>query len=496
MNNGNLLETKILPNKPGVYYFSGKNNKILYIGKAKDLYKRTRYYFQINKLCLRLKKMVSESISLDYYITDNENEAFLLEAQLIKQKQPIYNIQYKHGRALSYIIFTNHSFPQVKIIKEWQNKAIGPFLSYCNLKKTIDKLLNFFQIRTCSDFSFKRRKKPCLEYYAKKCSAPCVNFINISEYMQNMLKMRNIFLGKNKNVLKELEKELKRSVKEENFETSIQLIETIRYIKQINEKQSIFFEKIRNIDVALFSKNVFYLETISNGAISHIEYRKYNKKLSCEEILHEYYIDDPKKRIIGDKNINFENYSNNLNIEEKNLLKAAQNRFNNLLAEDFEKEEWAKILKIEKLETIEAYDCSHYNSKNPMCGCVKASVDGEFIKNKYKLYKLDHNSYNDLEILENGLKRRKIDENLPDLILIDGGITQLSIAKKNLDPYKNIIAYAKGEHRKGGIVYDINGNPIIIENKNLLLFLENLRSAAHNWVKNNASKKFSKIYEQ
>lgn len=493
MNKFLQKKQKELPEKIGVYIFLGENEKILYVGKAKNLKKRTKYYFKLESLSKRFLQMIHEAQDIKFHITDNETEAFLLEAQLIKEKQPQYNIQYKNGRSLSYIIFSKHIYPRILISPKWEEGGIGPFLSYGNIQKIIQELLTIFQIRTCSDFSFKRRTRPCLEYFSKKCSAPCVNFINVLEYTKKTEQMKALFNGKNKEILKQLKQELNEYIKNENFELASKLRDNIKLLESIQEKQGIFFNNIKQLDIVLFYKDIFYIESIKNGAIINIEYRKYHKQIEKKDILFTYYMEEPLHKIIGIETIDFKGYTNKLNTKELAIIKHAKDRFNQLMIEENEKFLWKSILKLEKFETIESYDCSHYNSQFGLCGMIKMTVEGEELKKEYKIWRYTHNVYNDLELLNYGLSKRGV-KNLPDLILIDGGKTQLEVAKKALFPFKNIIAYAKGENRKGGIVYDYEGSAMNINNTELLMFLEKARQNAHNWAKSISGYNFTKKY--
>ncbi|WP_342261944.1 GIY-YIG nuclease family protein [Alphaproteobacteria bacterium endosymbiont of Tiliacea citrago] len=494
MNEILIEEQKKLPEKPGVYVFLGKKEKVLYIGKAKNLKKRTKYYFKLDNLSNRFLQMINEAIELKFYITENENEAFLLEAQLIKEKQPQYNIQYKNGRSFTYITFSKHEYPKILIKKKWEKDAIGPFLSYYNIQQIIQELLTIFQVRTCSDFSFKRRKRPCLEYFSKKCSAPCVQLISSEEYNKKVQQMKDLFNGKNKEILKTLTKELSDHIINEKFELAAKLRDNINLLIKIKEKQGIFFDNIKQLDIVLFYQNIFYIESIKNGAIVNIEYRKYEPNIEKKDVLFTYYLDEPKHKIIGKEPLFFFKYTNKLSDKEMKIVNFAQDRFNNLISEENEAFCWKNILKLEKLNTVEAYDCSHYNGKFALCGRVKFNIYGEILKNEYKVWRYNQNSFNDLEILEFGLKKRSEEDDFPDLILIDGGKTQLEIAKKALFPFSKIIAYAKGENRRGGILYDYNCKVLDINNENLLKFFEKLRQAAHNWAKKNAMYRFSSKY--
>jgi len=486
---------KTLPQKKGVYVFLDKNNKELYIGKAKNLKKRTAYYFKLDKLPKRLQKMASQAVDLKFFITETENDALLLEAQLIKEKQPVYNILYKSGRTLYYINFSNHQYPRLEIINEWQKNAIGPFLSYFEIKNLISELLKLFKLRTCSDYVFARKKRPCLEYYANRCSAPCVNLIENFEYLQSIESLRCFLNGKTNNVLKVWQKELKEYIKLEQFEFAANKRDQMLMAQKIRTKQSIWFENIKRLDVVVFYENFFYVESIKNGAIINIEYRKYSKKITLNEFLWEFYIEEPTHKIIGStlKDMIWKNYSSKLNKIEKKIYANALIRMKNLVNEDKSKQLWANILGLDNLEEVEVYDNSHYAGKNALCGMICANTDGEFIKSKYRVWKMPNDTRNDLEILEYSLTKRAYRANYPSMILIDGGKTQLNVALKALHPYENIYAFAKGEKRKGGILYSKKGS-IEVNDVNFFLWLEQLRDEAHRWAKKNATIRFTKKF--
>lgn len=496
ISNELIRKQKTIPKKPGVYIFFNAKNEAIYVGKAKNLSNRTGSYFNLESLSKRIKKMVSEAVDIKFHITENENDAFFLEAQLIKEKQPIYNILYKNGRSVYYIIFTDHVFPKLEIVSKWQKNAIGPFLSVNLIKTLLIDVQKIFKVRTCSDFVFSKKKRPCLEYYANRCSAPCVNFIELDKYMESISGMKRFFNGQTDKILKLFESEMKKYVKDEKFEDALVKRDQIFLIKKMKESQNIIFENVKRLDVAVSYKNYFYVESIRNGAIFNIEYRKYSKKIDFQDMLLEFYIEEPNYRIIGlQKDVFFKNYSNDLTTLEKKIYQTVSKRMKDLIFEDEEKENWKNILNVEKFESVEVYDCSHYGGKNALCGMIYSNVDNEYIKSNYRVWKMEKNTQNDLEILETALLRRAKNGNFADVVLIDGGLTQLNVAKKALFPFKNIFAFAKGENRKGGIVYNYDGQKVEINDKKLFFFFENLRDEAHRWAKKNATLRFGKKYE-
>lgn len=507
------------PNQPGVYIFSNQK-KDLYIGKAKNLKKRVAYYFKLDMLPKRLNKMVSEATELNYFITETEQDALLLEAQFIKEKQPVYNIMYREGRSLYYLNFEDGikgektGFPRLVINHDWKKDAIGPFLSVEYLNSLLSELLKIFKIRTCTDYFFKHRKRPCLEYHANRCSAPCVGLIEQDEYIKNKKAVLDFFKGKSKEVVSQWKQDLKDAIKTEHFELATLLRNKIISAEKLQIKQSIHFENVKKVDVVTRYKNYFYLESIKNGAVIHIEYRKYSKKIDLAEFLWDYYLTEPVHKIIGPKAEEgvqlYKTYSSNLNTLEKKIFENATKRMHALIEQEQNTNEWMQELGITHMNSIEVYDSSHYTGKHALCGMI--FFDGtKFVKNKYRYWKLSKETKNDLEILANTMERRLQRKNaksdlaendLPNVILLDGGVTQLNTVYKLFEQYNisqeqcKLLAFAKGEGRKGGIVYEIkNGKSNILEiSPKLKLLFEKLRDEAHRWAKKNASNAFEKSF--
>jgi excinuclease ABC subunit C len=485
---------KNLPQQTGVYMFLDEKNKPIYIGKAKNLRKRTAYYFKTDGIPKRLKRMAHLAVDLKYFITDNEQDAFLLEAELIKQNKPVFNILYQNGRPLTYIYFSDHAFPKLEIVKEWKPGSLGPFLSGEMIRNIMREITRIFKIRVCSDYVFARRKRPCMEYFAHRCTAPCVGLIDPEAYSSQMKQLKDLFNGKIALVLSIFKKNLKAFVEKEEFERARDISNQILAIEKLKEKQSIYFHGVKDLDLIIKYKKYFYVESIRNGAVNHIHYRKYEKTIFFEEFLWDLYIEEPNFRVISEYKVEsvFKNYSNDLSKQEKVLLAAAKRRMLNLVADDLSKDSWHDFFGLQKLDSIEVYDCSHYSGKSAI-GAMIFSNKEEFIKSNYRYWKMNFESQNDLAILEQTLLRRAKNENFPDMILIDGGKTQLNVALRCLYPFENVFAFAKGLNRKGGVVYSKNGI-VPINDEKLFLWLESLRDEAHRWAKKNASLSFGKNF--
>ena len=189
-----------LATKPGIYKMICKSGEIIYIGKAKNLKKRVSQYANINNLPYRLKRMISLIYKIDILFTKSEIEALILEADLIKSIKPKYNIALKDDKSFPYIILDkNHDFPKIKKFRGKKNDAsifYGPFLSVDKLDKVIVELQKLFLVRNCTDYYFTTRKRPCLMYQIKRCSAPCVGKIPKEDYQIQVNSLKKIFVRK------------------------------------------------------------------------------------------------------------------------------------------------------------------------------------------------------------------------------------------------------------------------------------------------------------
>merc|ERR1711965_1147723 len=182
-----------IPDKSGIYQMLGDNEEYLYIGKAKNLKNRVSFYTQPKRLNSRLTYMVSSTVKMEFIITSSEVEALLLESNLIKKYEPIYNI----------LLNLSHSFPQISShrgSRTIRGEYFGPFVSKRTVHKTIETLQKAFLLRTCNDNIFKSRTRPCLQYQIKRCSAPCVNFISEENYNKTLVEAKNFLNGNSKEI--------------------------------------------------------------------------------------------------------------------------------------------------------------------------------------------------------------------------------------------------------------------------------------------------------
>ena len=230
---------KFLPNEPGVYRMVDANETILYIGKARRLRQRVRSYIQTHRLPLRLQRMIAHTATVHFTTTHSEMEALFLEATFIKRFQPQYNILLRDDKSFPYIILTlDHTFPGiVKARQKHKKGSYGPFASLKAVDRTVMVLQKAFLLRHCTDSVFASRKRPCLQYQMKQCTAPCVGRVSIKEYA-HQVKQAELFLsGKSDRIRQELVKSMLLASKERDFESAARYRDRLRVLNEIQAQQ-------------------------------------------------------------------------------------------------------------------------------------------------------------------------------------------------------------------------------------------------------------------
>lgn len=210
-----MLDIENLPKDPGCYLFKDSNDKIIYVGKAKNLKKRVKSYFQKDDLDVKTQSMISHVESFDFVATDNELEALVLENTLIKKHQPKYNIRLKDAKSHTYILLTEENFPRVLIDrrKEGKGRFYGPFVSAHERDYVLQFLKKTFALRSCK----KMPKKPCLRNHLNLCDAPCIGLISKSDYDKKISKVKLVLTGHTDKLINNLQEEMKSILKKMNL---------------------------------------------------------------------------------------------------------------------------------------------------------------------------------------------------------------------------------------------------------------------------------------
>jgi len=236
------LRIKEFPSTPGVYLMKGTSEKIIYVGKAKDVRSRVRSYFQDRKhQSAKTIHLVNQILSIDYILTKTEVEAFLLEASLIKKHRPKYNIRLKDDKNYPYIRVTvNEAFPRLYVSRRVASDGAyyyGPYTSGMAVRETIKFLNRTFMIRDCTDGFFKTRKRPCMTYQIGRCPAPCVDYVTSEEYHLDIKGAVQFLEGRNKLLIKELKTKMKAASENEKYEEAGRIRDSLFAIEKLVETQ-------------------------------------------------------------------------------------------------------------------------------------------------------------------------------------------------------------------------------------------------------------------
>ena len=508
---------KTVSDKPGVYKMLSPSSDVLYIGKAKNLKNRLQQY--LRPLSNRLQKMVIQVTDIDIIITKNEIEALILESKLIKDLQPKYNILLKDDKSYPYILITKkHKFPRLmKYRGKYQKYCYGPFPSAEKLDNMMSVLYKTFQLRSCSDQNFSSRKRPCLEYQIKRCSAPCVGKISSQDYNQSVKQAENILQGKKNNVENELKDFMNQASEKLDYELALVYRNRIRSLKYLNVHQGIIEnadviavyknENLANIQIASFSDSNLqsqYLYTMDNvidsteNEIMNAFIMQFYQNFMPREIISNYQVSNETSHAIErlfnkkvafhkpKKGRKFEMLQSLYNDVKRNFHVNNCKYFLNLLKERF--------FLNENPERVEVYDNSHISGDSPIGVMIVVDKTG-FNKSEYRSFNIRNNTSDDYFMMKEVLTRRMKDtRKQPDFILIDGGKGHMSVAKDILTDIQ-FACIAKGEKRNSGdeTFHTIDHGSFKLEKDSMLLyFLERIRDEAHRFAISNHRAKRSK----
>ena len=476
-----------LPEDSGIYQFYDEQEKLLYVGKAKNLKNRVSTY--LNKGANKKASLLRNQIRyLELIITKTESDALILEQSLIRKRKPPFNVQFRDDKSYPMIhISSNKEFPEIYVSRKKQKEGVsfGPYANVNAMRKNIEIIQKVFQIRNCKDVNFRNRSRPCIEYQIGKCSAPCVGLISEKEYKQNVKEAENFLNGKNKLILEDFYKKMDDYSNLQDYERARLYRDKINAIRDTQKNQSIL-TLYEDVDVIAISSDSFStclsLVQIRDGWISATKnFFPETKNLFTNEDLIEkfiasYYFESPEKEInlltnfkISSEIVkNFKDIDKNINfikIDNKNkfLLEIAKSQSSDRLKrKDFfdwirpSFENLKKRLDLESLDKIEAFDISHISGSNVTASCIVFSDKGPE-KKEYRSMNIKMDKNDDYLALVEAITRRiaslkKRSLPFPNLILIDGGRGQLNKVRKELEN-KNIktiklISVSKGENRK------------------------------------------------
>lgn len=502
-----MLNLNTIPADPGCYLFKDDKKRIIYAGKAKNLKKRVRSYFQKNDLDIKTQSMLGHVDSVDFVVTNNEMEALILENTLIKKHQPRYNIRLKDAKSHSYIRLTYEKFPRILIARRklGEGKFYGPFVSAHERDYVLHFLKKTFSLRTCK----KMPKKPCLRYHINLCDAPCIGKIDEKEYSKKIEKVKMVLSGKTKELINEMNREMSNYSAGQEFEKALKVRNEIEAITHLAENQNMQREKKFNEDIINYEikndKVYLILFNIYKGTLSNkIEFIfDYNEGF-FEEFIVQYYSDNPvPKEIIlpepidGSLHLFLENKKGS-KVKTTKPRKGEKKQLLDLVLKNIELSFFADINKVEILKNrlklnedpliIECFDISHLSGSSTV-GSMVQFRNGKPDKNNYRRFRIRTvNGIDDFAAIAEVVRRRYFrlkneDAELPQLIIIDGGRGQLNFALnelKSLDLKIPIISIAKHFEE---IYIPGSLQPLRLSDKDKALhFIQEIRDEAHRFA--------------
>ena len=530
---------KTLPHQPGVYQMEDEDGQILYIGKAKNLAKRVINYTSLNNLTRRLQRMVSLTKQMNFFVTNTEIEALLLECNLIKRHKPRFNIILRDDKSFPYILINKeHKYPRLQKYrgsKKIKGDYFGPFVSPSVADYTLIALQKAFLLRSCSDGVFSNRSRPCLLYDIKRCSGPCVNSINKTKYKESIDDAKKFLKGNTKKIEKKLNAKMLSASKNQMFEEAGRLRDRIKSINQIQKYQSVYIKEMRNIDI-------FAIKIIDNKSCIHGKFYRngsnYGNKSFfpthedttedveiLESFLYQFYAnkDVPPKILVNVEEKFFKEVEITLNkknkfktkilkprsgeklqhilLAEKNALESIKLKKTSLEAHHSALNSLSQLLNMEyEINRVEAYDNSHTSGKNSVGVMVVADKEGLSPRHyrkfniRYDMQEKKISTVDDYYMMEEVLSRRlsKINQSnepsVPDVIIIDGGRGQYNSVLKIIKKYQlediKLLSVSKGPERNVGreIIHLENKNVNLKPNDVLLNFIQRLRDEAHRFA--------------
>ena len=515
-----LDKLKLVPHKPGCYLMKNKDGVIIYVGKAKDLKNRLNSYFHSSHTG-KTARLVSEIADFDYIVVSSETESLILEINLIKKHDPKYNILLRDDKSYPYIELTMDKVPRLLIVrnvhkKKKKTRLFGPYPNVYAARKVVNLLNRLYPLRKCNTY----QKRPCLYYHIGQCLGYCSNNVP-KEKIEEMEKDIVSFLkGNNEIVTEKLKSEIKKESETLHFEKALELKNLLDDINVILVKQKI--EVNDNIDRDIFgyysdgnylSVFVFFVRGSKIAGHHHQiipliddegeELTRYIAKFYDKALI-------PKEDLvpsITDDELLSDYFKVKVKIPEKGVKKKlvdmASDNAKKQLEDEYElvikneektvkaNEELKEVLCLDKLDRIELFDNAHLFGTYNVSGMV-VFIDGSPAKNEYRKFKISVDKNDDYGTMREVIYRRYfrvLKDNLvrPDLIIVDGGMGQMNVAKEVLDSLGmniNLVGLKKDDKHSTNALVTFDGEIPIEKRSNLFHYLERMQDEVHNFTIN------------
>jgi excinuclease ABC subunit C len=534
------------PTSPGVYRMLNAANDVLYVGKAKNVRKRLTSYARPAGQPVRIERMIAATAAVEIVSTTTETEALLLEANLIKQLRPRFNVQLRDDKSFPYILITgDHWAPQILKHRGAQTRPgryFGPFASAGAVGRTITALQRAFLVRSCTDSFFESRTRPCLLYQIRRCSGPCTGEIDFPGYTELVREATEFLSGRSRLVKEQLAGEMEKASAELEFESAALYRDRLAALSAIQSQQGINPRSVEEADVFAIHQEggyscveVFFFRTGQNWG-NRAYFPRAEKSFTAEEVLSSFlaqFYDDkpPPKLILLSHDIEeCELLASALSIKagfkvEVNVPRRGEKKEMIVHALTNAREALGRKLADTATQTrllqglvttlglrqapkrIEVYDNSHIQGTNAVGAMIVAGPDG-FIKNQYRKFNIKSEGLtpgDDYAMMREVLQRRfkrlltppdgakpKEDDSFPqrpDLVIIDGGRGQLNAVREIFDGLGltevSLLAVAKGPDRDAGreTLFMPDREPLKLEPRDpVLYFIQRLRDEAHRFV--------------
>jgi excinuclease ABC subunit C len=535
------LEEKLkeIPSSPGVYLHKNAAGKVIYIGKAKNLRSRVRSYFRARPFDRKTDALVGQIADLEFIVTDNEVEALILEATLVKQHKPRYNIKLQDDKSYPHLKLTiNEPFPKVVITRRIQRDGalyFGPFLPASLARKTIDLINRTFQLRTCDIEIDGKAPRPCLEYHIKRCLGPCVKGLCTAEQYQEAVRdVRLLLEGKNKELADTLEGRMAQASEEMRYELAAKYRDLRKTVIKLSEQQKMATTSESDVDIFGYYREgqqlALQLFTMREGHIvgrreffwEDLPHDGFEPAVFLSEVLAQYYASDYVPREIYVP-VDFEDREllekaltlrkgrrvrildpqrgekrDMIDLVDKNAKLAFEQRFR-VLKPDMKLvlEELQETLELPRFPArIESFDISHIQGAENVAGMVVCD-NGKMNRSEYRKFRIKSvEGANDVASMREVVMRRYrrlLDEGkpLPDLIMIDGGKSQLSagadaMRELGLEAVP-MVAVVKPPLRHNDVAYLLvkgrEHEPIYLDSHSLILrLLQMIRDETHRYA--------------
>ena len=533
------LDLKQVPNTPGIYKFFSKN-KVIYIGKAKDLKKRVSSYFGKSFKDRKTQQIKFLTDKIETFSTTTEAEALLLEQSLIKENLPRFNILLRDDKTYPYVHFSmDHKFPSISMKRSKHavsKNFFGPFISAQAVKSTIKDLQKIYQIRNCSDTTFSNRSRPCIEHQMQRCSAPCVDLISEISYQSDIISSQHYLTSTGKETKSLMTSQMLKLAEQQEFERANEIKKRIRSLNLLHQEQS-FNSSLVSVDffscVSKLERTGASVLSVRDGRIrgTKTHYLKGNQLHDIDNLfqslIFSYYQNSfslPQKIILNAKPSNIGlikqavklkfgkkiSISSNISSDMRKVAKLGKLNANQVIENRVsQSDRYSLAMKdlflnlglMDKNFTIEGFDVSHHGGQNAVASAVRFSSNGPE-KKHYRLFNIPNElSGNDTGSMKHVLERRinKASSNpLPDIILIDGGKLQLDTALKTFSALTQkspmILSIVKGSKRirstetilsKDGIVEMPSDSPGFV-------LLQQIRDESHRFAITSNRKKKNK----